>query len=212
MTSRPRKAIRSSGWKTDFFIGFPDGLLLFLFLTQLLHGKELTVQSFYNINLTFLLIATIIIAIAMYRANKGSEDDGLLTTGEKEKLENLDINNQTIDHIASEMQKDEQKWQQVLVDERVTLADYSLWHALRSAFFTGIFFMAGGLVPMAPYFMDENFNSASSYSIILCVVAITWFAFTKSSLTKSKIIPILARNIFIGALVLFASYALSLAF
>ena len=73
---RNNQGIRSSGWKTDLMIGFPDGLLLLLFTTQVLHTKSLTVQAFYTIHLLILGLGTLLIMLAVFRANRGDDDEG----------------------------------------------------------------------------------------------------------------------------------------
>ncbi|RAJ06677.1 VIT family protein [Chitinophaga skermanii] len=212
MTTKRRKAIRSSGWRTDMFIGFPDGLLVIFFTTQILHTRNMSVQTFYNLHYGFLVVGAIIMFIATYRANKGHDDDGLLSTDERNKLEKLALGDDTIHTIADEMEKDEVKWQQQIQQEQVQLADYSFWHAVRSAFFTMLFFVVGGFVPLFAYLADENFVGASRESICISLVALIVFAYAKAKMANLRALPIMTRNIFMGLLVLLASYCLSVAF
>jgi hypothetical protein len=205
------KAIRSSGWKTDMLIGFPDGLLLLLFTTQILYAKSLAVDSFYILHLVILGVGTLLMMIAVFRANRGDDDDGTMSPEEKAKLQNLDIANPTIEHIAEEMERDQQIWEKTLAEENVELKTYGLGHALRSALATGIFFLIGGSIAFAPYLASEDFTLASKVSLSFSLVALLLFAYLKSRITGQRPIRLSMRYLVTGGLVILASYLIGIA-
>lgn len=206
----PRKAIRSSGWKTDMMIGFPDGLLLLLFTTQILYTKALTVQAFYSIHLLLLGISTLLMMIAVFRANRGEDDDeGVMTPEERQKLQRLDLSQDTIAHIADEMQSDQKQWEQTLQQEQVQLRGYSWLPAVRSMLATGLFFLLGGLVVFVPFLMQEDFNAAAKVSLALSVSCLLIFAFLKSRITGQRAVRTTLRYLVLGSLVLLASYLIT---
>lgn len=213
MDTRNKAAIRSSGWKTDLLIGFPDGLLLLLFTTQILHTKSLTVQAFYTLHLLILGIATLLMMIAVFRANRGDEhdDEGVMSKEEKQRLQKLDISQGTIEHIADEMQKDQQQWENTLEQENVQLQKYGLAHALRSTLATGAFFLLGGLIAFVPYLAQENFSAASKVSLTLSIFALLFFAYLKSRITGQHVSRLAMRYILTGGLVILASYLIAIA-
>ncbi len=208
---RNNQGIRSSGWKTDLMIGFPDGLLLLLFTTQVLHTKSLTVQAFYTIHLLILGLGTLLIMLAVFRANRGDDDEGVMTEEEQQKLEHLDISQQTIAHISDEMQRDQQQWENTLKAENVQLQKFGLIHALRSTLVTGIFFLIGGLIAFFPYLAQENFNSASGVSLTLSLISLLVFAWFKSQLTGQRTFWLAFRYMLTGGLVILASYLIAIA-
>lgn len=205
------KAIRSSGWKTDMLIGFPDGLLLLLFTTQVLYSKNMAVDVFYTLHLLILGIATLLMMIAVFRANRGEEEEGVMTPEEKTKLQNLDISRPTIEQIAVEMERDQQIWEKTLQEEKVELKSYGLLHALRSMLATGVFFVLGGCIAFLPYLASEDFTLASKVSLSLSLTGLLLFAYLKSRITGQRAIRTTMRYLVTGALVILASYLIGIA-
>ena len=205
-----QKAIRSSGWKTDMMIGFPDGLLLLLFSTQILYPKALTVHAFYTIHFLLLGGATLLMMIAVFRANRGEHDDeGLMSPEELQKLRGLDLSQDTITHIADEMQLDQKQWEQTLQQQQVQLRGYSWMPAVRSMLATGVFFLLGGLVAFLPFLVQEDFNAAGKVSLALCLTCLLIFALLKSRITGQRPVRIALRYLVMGSLVLLASYLIT---
>jgi VIT1/CCC1 family predicted Fe2+/Mn2+ transporter len=204
------KSIRSSSWTTDMMIGFPDGLLLILFSTQLLHSKPLTVQGFYNIQILILVICTILWSVAVYRVNKVSEEEmGKLSEKEKQKLENLELSPETIHQIEGEMMSDQAAWEATLIKEQVQLQEYQNATALRSMLMTGFFFALGGIWVLFPYFVIENFTEASWVSLTLTLAGILIFSLLKARTTHSKWKQMLVRYAVTGGLIICASRLIS---
>ncbi|SKA42912.1 VIT family protein [Chitinophaga eiseniae] len=197
----PHKAIRSSGWKTDFLIGFPDGLFLLFFATQVMQTFPLEVQTFYNIQLGILLAGSLLVMYSAYQANKGDaqHDSALLSDDERRKLEHLDINDHTIAHIADEMQKDAVMWETTLQQEQVEETTFSRPRAIRSALFAAFFFLLGGVLSVGPYLSNENFTAASQTSILLVFLGLTVFSFIKARVTNQRPLPIVIRYWLMGA-------------
>ncbi|MBV7529926.1 VIT1/CCC1 transporter family protein [Chitinophaga sp. sic0106] len=208
------KAIRSSGWKTDLLIGFPDGLFLLFFTTQVMQGFTIAVQTFYNIQLAIWLIGALLVMFSAYRANRGDlqHDSPLLTPEEKRKLEKLDINDATIAHIAGEMQKDADLWEQTLVTENVRETTFSRGRAIRSAIMTGLFFIGGGALSVCPYLANENFAAAAKTSMMLVFLGLTAFSFFKARITAQRPLPIIIRYWLMGAGVLGGAWILQKVF
>lgn len=195
------KAIRSSGWKTDFLIGFPDGLFLLFFATQVVQTFPLEVQTFYNIQFGILAAGSLLVMYSAYQANKGDaqHDSALLSDDERRKLEHLDINDHTIAHIADEMQKDAVLWETTLQQEQVVETSFSRPRAILSAVFTAIFFLLGGILSVGPYLSNENFPAASQTSIMLVFLGLTVFSFIKARVTNQRPLPIVIRYWLMGA-------------
>ncbi|HVI46183.1 MAG TPA: VIT1/CCC1 transporter family protein [Chitinophaga sp.] len=195
------KAIRSSGWKTDYLIGFPDGLFLLFFATQVIQGFPIEVQTFYTINLCICIMGAILVMFSAYQANKGDtqHDSPLLSDEERTKLQRLDINENTISLIADEMVKDAALWENTLQQEQVKETTFSPLRATRSALFTGFFFLLGGTLSFGPYLSNENFTAASQTSTMLVFLGLTIFSFTKARITNQRPLPVILRYWLMGA-------------
>lgn len=191
-------------------IGFPDGLLLLLFTTQILYPKELSVQAFYSIHFLLLGGATLLMMIAVFRANRGEHDDeGQMSPEELKKLRGLDLSQDTIAHIADEMQVDQKQWEQTLQQQHVQLRGYSWLPAVRSMLATGVFFLLGGLVAFLPFLIQEDFNAAGKVSLTLSLICLLVFAVLKSRITGQRPARMAFRYLVMGSLVLLASYLIT---
>jgi hypothetical protein len=197
MSQQQHKAIRSSGWLTDFIIGFPDGLLLLFFTTFLSQGLPLSVQQFYTINSCIWLGGSVIVMITAYLANKGDgqHDENTLSPKERTKLEHLDISDHIIDNIATEMARDAAEWEHTLLTEKVQESHYSFGRAIRGALMTGVSFLLGGILPLLPYLRNEHFSAAVINSVIVTFLVMIVFSFLKSRITRQSSIPLILRNL-----------------
>ncbi|MBV8251085.1 MAG: VIT1/CCC1 transporter family protein [Chitinophaga sp.] len=204
------KAIRSSGWSTDLLVGFPDGLFLLFFSTQVIQHFAMEVQTFYNLQLAIWIIGTLLVMFSAFHANRGDlqHDNPLLTPEEKKKLQGLDISETTIDHIAEEMKKDADLWERTLEEEQVKETTFSRGRAIRSSIFTGLFFLMGGALSVCPYLSNENFNAASQTSMMLVFLGLTIFSFIKAKLTAQRPLPIVIRYWLMGAGVMAGTWIL----
>jgi VIT1/CCC1 family predicted Fe2+/Mn2+ transporter len=212
--STQQKAIRSSGWKTDFLIGFPEGLLLLFFTTFVLHGLPVTVQQFYTLNSCIWLAGSVLVMFTAYQANRGDSqhEESTLSPAERQKLERLNISAPIIEDIAAEMQRDAVQWEETLRTEQVEEKQYSFVVAIRSALLTGFFFLLGGILPFFPYLRNENFAPAARSSVLISVIAMIVFSFIKSRMTSQAAIPVILRNLAYTSAVWLGAYILLLIF
>jgi len=208
------KTIRSTGWKTDFIIGFPEGLLLLFFTTFLSHDLNITIQRFYTINSLIWLVGSVLVMITAFYANKGDtqHDVGTLSAEERQKLEDLEIGHHIIADIASEMEKDANDWENTLQAEQVQVTHFNLGRALLSAVITGIFFLVGGILPLLPYLKNENFYRAAQNSVTFCFVLMIVFSFIKSKMTSQPALPVILRNIGYTSAVYFGAWIMAMIF
>lgn len=212
--SKEYKAIRSSGWITDFLIGFPEGLLLLFFTTFLSHGLPLTIQKFYTINMWIWLIGSIVVMFTAWQANKGDSqhDESTLSDDERKKLENLDISGHIIDDIAEEMARDASDWENTLQQENVQVRHYHRGRALLNALITGVFFLLGGFLAFYPYLKNEDFSAAGKLSAGICFAVMILFSLIKSKITHQRVLPVVLRNLLYTALVLSGAFMMQMIF
>ena len=202
------KTIRSSGWKTDMLIGFPDGLFMLFFTTQLIQLLNVDVQQFYDLNRWIAILGGILVMAAAWQANRGDQQHkaSTLTPEERQKLEHLDINEATIDHIKQEMEQDATRWQKTLQQEKVQLAAWNPLRALGSAITAGIFFLMGAAIPFWPFLANENFSVASRLSLLLVFLSTTVFAIVKAKVTAQRLRPVIVRYLLLTGGIWIAVY------
>ncbi len=201
MQLRHKTAIRSTGWKTDMLIGLPDGLFMLFFTTLLIQKLNVSIQQFYDLNIWIAVLGGVLVMAAAWQANRGDQQHTAdsLTPEERNKLQHLDINEDTINHIAREMEQDASRWAKTLEQEKVQLAAWSPFRALRSAITAGIFFLLGGAIPFWPYLANENFSAASQLSLLLVFLSATVFAIVKAKVTGQQLRPVIVRYLLLTA-------------
>jgi len=212
--SKEHKAIRSSGWMTDFLIGFPEGLLLLFFTTFVSHGLPITIQRFYTVNSWIWLIGSVVVMITAWQANKGDSqhDESTLSPEERLKLENLDIGDNIIADIAEEMEKDASDWEHTLQQEHVQERHYHPGKAMVNALITGVFFLLGGLLPFLPYLRNEDFSAAAKGSVGICFGVMILFSLVKSRMTNQGVPAMVLRNVLYTAAVLLGAFIMQMIF
>jgi hypothetical protein len=207
MVSKNDRAIRSTGWKTDFLIGFPDGLFLLFFSTLLLQALNLSVQEFYDLHLWMSLAAAVLVATTAWYANRGDgHDESTLSPKEKRKLQQLDINGETIDNIEQEMAQDANRWAQTLEEEKVQLVSWHPLRGVRSALMAGICFLLGAFISFWPYLANENFAAASRLSSLLVFLSATVFGIIKAKITGQRLWLVTVRYMLLTAGIWIAVY------
>lgn len=211
---KQQKAIRSSGWRTDFLIGFPDGLLLLFFTTFLLHGLPVNVQQFYTLNTCIWLAGSLLVAFSAFQANRGDtqHDESTLSPEERQKLERLNISGPIIENIAAEMAKDAAQWEETLASQQVQEKHFNLGTAIRSALMTGLSFLLGGIIPFLPYLRNENFTVAATSSLLYVFLTMTIFSLLKSRMTSQATMPIILRNLAYAGAVWLGAYMILFVF
>ena len=205
------KAIRSTGWRTDFLIGFPDGLYLLFFTTLLIQALNLSVQDFYNLNAWVALAGTVLVMITAWQANRGDgqHDESSLSPEEKKKLQRLDISDDMIRQIGHELEQDTMRWEQTLQQQQVQLSPWRPFQALRSALTAGIFFLLGAAIVFWPYLANEQFEEASRLSILLVFVFTLIFAGMKAKMTGQRMAPVIFRYLLRTAAVWLSVYIIN---
>jgi VIT1/CCC1 family predicted Fe2+/Mn2+ transporter len=209
MTTLP-KAIRSTGWRTDFLIGFPDGLFVLFFCTHIMQRMPLSVQTFYTISLCVWVGGALLVMVAAFLANRGDKhDESLLTTKERVKLQQLDISVGMIAQIESEMAKDAQFWEDTLAKQQVATSTFRFTQALRSALLSGIFYLFGGILVLGPFLANENFAVAARTSMLIAFLALTCFSFLKAKMTTQPAWVVIFRYFLMAAGILAGSWLLT---
>jgi predicted membrane protein (TIGR00267 family) len=72
--------------------------------------------------------------------------------------------------------------------------------ALRSALTIGLSYIAGGLIPLAPYFLISSPKSALMLSVVFTLVALLIFGYVKGRFTGARPIRSALQTALIGGL------------
>jgi hypothetical protein len=209
---RNEKAIRSTGWRTDFLIGFPDGLFLLFFATLLIQALNVSVQQFYDLIIWVSLAGAVLVMITSWQANRGDpHDESSLSPKERKKLHKLDITGETIEQIEQEIAQDASRWAATLQQEKVQTVSWNPMRAVRSALIAGICFLLGALIPCWPYFANENFPASSRLSSLLVFLSATAFGIIKAKITGQRLWIVTFRYLLLTAGIWLAVYLVRMA-
>lgn len=81
--------------------------------------------------------------------------------------------------------------------------------ALRSALTIGLSYIAGGLIPLAPYMLVQTTGAALMYSIIFTLVALLVFGYIKGRFTGARPVRSALQTALIGGLAAAVAYGLA---
>ncbi|PUZ20140.1 VIT family protein [Chitinophaga costaii] len=204
-----KNAVRSTGWKTDFLVGFPDGLFLLYFTTHVL-AAHVNVQYFYNIHLWIWLGFSLLVGISSFFTNRGagSLHEETMTEVEKGRLKRLELTDQLIGDIQQGMADDAEQWETTLKNEQVQRVPFVMGAAIRSAIATAFSFLLGGYLPLWSYLANENFGQAGRQSTYILLVATVVFALIKATLTQQKALPVVLRTLLTAVGIILGSWLL----
>lgn len=108
--------------------------------------------------------------------------------------------------IADEMAKDKDKWVRFMMRYELGLEKPQANRASKSAFTIGLSYIAGGIIPLAPYVFIASSTLALYYSCVVTIIALFVFGYFKSKVTGLKPIPGALKVVLIGALAAAAAF------
>jgi len=81
--------------------------------------------------------------------------------------------------------------------------------ALTSALTIGLSYIAGGLIPLTPYMLVPNIETALRYSVVLTLAALLIFGYVKARFTGARPFRSAFQTALIGGLAAAAAYGLA---
>jgi predicted membrane protein (TIGR00267 family) len=81
--------------------------------------------------------------------------------------------------------------------------------ALTSALTIGLSYIAGGLIPLAPYMLISNAGSALMFSVVFTLVALLIFGYVKGRFTGARPLRSALQTALIGGLAAAAAFGLA---
>jgi VIT1/CCC1 family predicted Fe2+/Mn2+ transporter len=122
------------------------------------------------------------------------------------------LNDQQIQPIVAAISADEKRWVDFMMRFELGLEEPDPRRAVRSAATIGVSYVAGGLVPLCPYFFVPNVDSALTASIAVTLVALCVFGCIKAQFTGIALWRGGLQTTLIGGLAAAAAFAIARAF
>jgi len=111
---------------------------------------------------------------------------------------------QVVDKITS----DKKRWLKVMMEEELGLFGDDFENPYKIALITGISFIFGALIPIAPYLFISNISSGLIYSAIASILGLFIVGSAKTMITKKNWLKSGAEMVMVGVLAAAASYSI----
>lgn len=215
----------SSDLLRDVVIGMSDGLTVPFALAAGLSGAVSSTGIIVIAGIAEIAAGSIAMGLGGYLAGKTEldhynselkreyEEVELVPEKEKEEVreffQNLglskDIQHQAVEEIA----KDKKKWVDFMMKYELGLDEPDPKRATKSAMNIGLSYVAGGLVPLSPYFFIDAPIGALKVSVIVTLICLFIFGYFKSRMTGVHPLGGAVRVMLIGAMAAAAAFGVA---
>jgi VIT1/CCC1 family predicted Fe2+/Mn2+ transporter len=217
--------MQSSDVLRDIVIGISDGLTVPFALAAGLSGAVVSSNIIIIAGIAEIAAGSIAMGLGGYLAGKTEQDhynselkreyDEVEKLPEREKQEVRDFFKQIglseeIQHKATEeIARDKKQWVDFMMKYELGLDEPDPKRATKSALNIGLSYIAGGIIPLSPYFFISNSTDALKISIIATLICLFVFGYFKSKVTGVSPIWGAIRVTMIGALAAGAAFGIA---
>ena len=217
--------MQSSDLLRDIVIGISDGLTVPFALAAGLSGAVASSNIIIIAGIAEIAAGSIAMGLGGYLAGKTEQDhytselkreyDEVEKLPEREKQEVRDFFRQIglsedIQHKATEeIARDKKQWVDFMMKYELGLDEPDPKRATKSALNIGLSYIAGGIIPLSPYFFISNSTEALKISIIATLICLFVFGYFKSKVTGVSPIWGAIRVTMIGALAAGAAFGIA---
>jgi VIT1/CCC1 family predicted Fe2+/Mn2+ transporter len=183
----------------DVVIGMADGLTVPFALTAGLSGAVASTAIIITAGLAEIAAGSIAMGLGGYLAGRTAvehyrnelkrEYHEVEVVPHIERQEVMDffaeigLSRESQERIADELSRDKDKWVEFMMRFELGLEKPDVNRAMRSALAIGLSYVAGGMVPLAPYFFTDNVQTALLYSAAVTLAFLFIFGYFKSRAT-----------------------------
>lgn len=192
--------LESSDLLRDIVIGMSDGLTVpFALAAGLSSAVGNQVNLIWIAGIAEIAAGSIAMGLGGFLAGKTEQDhysselrreyDEVETRSEDEKEEvrqvfrNWGLSKEIQENATEEIAKDKDRWVDFMMKHELGLEKPDPKRAQRSAFNIGASYIAGGLVPLSPYFFENNAIEALKISVLITLLCLYVFGYFKSKMT-----------------------------
>jgi VIT1/CCC1 family predicted Fe2+/Mn2+ transporter len=134
---------------------------------------------------------------------------------EKEAAEVADIlrsyglGEDLLDPVVKSIRADKKRWVDFMMRFELGLEEPDPKRARRSALTIALSYIAGGIVPLAPYFVFPSVHSALIGSVIITLLALLVFGYIKGRFTTARPLRSAWQTVFVGGLAATAAFVIA---
>ena len=193
------KHLKNSDLLTDIVIGMSDGLTVPFALAAGLSGAVSSTGIIVVAGIAEIAAGSIAMGLGGYLAGRTEQDHykselkreydevenlrHLEIKETKEFFANIGLSEELQERATEEISKDKKNWVDFMMKYELGLDKPDPKRARKSALNIGLSYVAGGLVPLSPYFFINDSVQALKISVVITLICLFVFGFFKSKIT-----------------------------
>jgi len=217
--------LKSSALLTDIVIGMSDGLTVPFALAAGLSGAVDNSSIIIIAGIAEIAAGSIAMGLGGYLAGKTEQDhynsevkreyDEVENLRHKEIEEtkeffaNIGLSEELQEKATEEISRDKDRWVDFMMKYELGLEKPDPKRATKSALNIGLSYIAGGIIPLSPYFFIHDSSVALEYSVVATLICLFIFGFFKSKITGINPWKGAIRVMLIGAMAAGAAFGVS---
>jgi len=221
----PETHLKSSDFLRDVVIGMSDGLTVPFALAAGLSGAVDASKIIVIAGIAEIAAGSIAMGLGGYLSGK-TEQDHYTNEVKREHYEvenlrhkeiaetkeffaNIGLSKEIQEQATEEIAKDKDRWVDFMMKYELGLDKPDPKRATKSAFNIGVSYVVGGLIPLSPYFFIDSSIEATKYSVVLTLISLFIFGYSKSKITGVNALWGAVRVTLIGAVAAAAAFGVA---
>ncbi len=217
--------LTSSDLLRDVVIGMSDGLTVPFALAAGLSGAVDSSSIIVIAGIAEICAGSIAMGLGGYLSGK-TEQDHYTNEVKREHYEvdnmreqeinetkdffaNIGLSKEVQEKATEEIAKDKERWVDFMMKYELGLEKPDPRRATKSALNIGLSYVAGGIIPLSPYFFIISSAEALKYSVVFTLVCLFIFGFFKSKMTGVNPLWGAVRVTLIGAVAAAAAFGVA---
>jgi VIT1/CCC1 family predicted Fe2+/Mn2+ transporter len=217
--------MQSSDLLRDIVIGMSDGLTVPFALAAGLSGAVANSSIIVIAGIAEIAAGSIAMGLGGYLAGKTEQDhykselkreyDEVERVPEREKeevmkfFEQIGLSKELQIKATEEIAREKKQWVDFMMKYELGLDEPDPKRATKSALNIGVSYIAGGIIPLCPYFFIHNSTEALKISIVATLICLFVFGYFKSKVTGVSPFWGALRVMLIGALAAGAAFGVA---
>ncbi len=218
--------LESSDLLRDVVIGMSDGLTVPFALAAGLSGAVAASGIVVIAGIAEIAAGSIAMGLGGYLAGKTEQDHynselkreyaevERIPEMEKQEVkdffEHIGLSEELQNKATDEIARDKKQWVDFMMKFELGLDKPDPKRARKSAVNIGVSYIAGGIIPLSPYFFLSNTREALKFSIVATLICLFIFGYFKSKITGVPVISGALKVMLIGALAAGAAYGVAM--
>jgi VIT1/CCC1 family predicted Fe2+/Mn2+ transporter len=224
-TPHVEKHFTASATVRDIVIGMSDGLTVPFALAAGLSGAVEATAIIITAGLAEVAAGAIAMGLGGYLAartdaehfasERAREERETKEMPETEAAEVADVfrsyglNDDTVATVVNAIRADKRRWVDFMMRFELGLEEPDLKRARNSALTIAVSYIAGGMVPLAPYFFFRSVHSALVGSVIVTLLALLVFGYVKGKFTTARPFRSAWQTVIVGGLAATAAFVIA---